>query len=119
MTTQKKTAQYSVRVMDMFHYQDEHEEYTIEGFPTFELAKEYARKFVRNQIEEASRNGNGDRGGLKKGLWRYGQDAMVLGGSKREKYSGFDEIDFFIENPGLFEECDYKGVLRKAGIKRP
>ena len=68
MTTAKKTGQYSVQVMDMFHYQDEDEEYTIEGFPTFELAKEYERRFVRSQIEEASSNGDGDRGGLKKGL---------------------------------------------------
>ncbi len=33
---------YSVLIMDMFHYHDPEHEYTVGGFPTLELAVEYA-----------------------------------------------------------------------------
>lgn len=44
---------------------------------------------------------------------------MSLEGSKDEKYFRFDEIDLFIAHPASYEECDYKAVLRTAGIRQP
>ena len=47
---------YSVLIIDMFQY-DPKEDYVIDGFPTFELAKEFARRWVRDSVEEQRKPG--------------------------------------------------------------
>jgi hypothetical protein len=117
-TTGDEKGRYSVLILDLFHFGEESEEYTVEGFPTFALAKEYARRFVRSQIEETRQKVNGDPADIKAGWSGFGENALVLGGSEIEKYSGRDEVDFFIANPATGVECDYKAVLLEAGIKQ-
>ena len=42
---------HSVLCGDFAHYQDPDEEWSVDGFRTAEAAAEYARRFVRDQIE--------------------------------------------------------------------
>lgn len=42
---------HSVLCGDFAHYQDPDEEWSIDGFRTAEAAAEYARRFIRDQVE--------------------------------------------------------------------
>ncbi len=42
---------HAVLCGDFAHYQDPDEEWSVEGFRTAEAAAEYARRFVRDQVE--------------------------------------------------------------------
>ena len=42
---------HSVLCGDFAHYQDPDEEWSVDGFRTEEAAAEYARRFVRDQVE--------------------------------------------------------------------
>ena len=42
---------YSVLVIDNYHM-DPEEDFTIDGFPTLELAQEFARRWTRSSVEE-------------------------------------------------------------------
>lgn len=42
---------FQVLCGDFAHYQDPDEEWSIDGFATAEAAAEYARRFVRDQVE--------------------------------------------------------------------
>ncbi len=113
-----RVRQYSVRVNSLLHYPDTAFDFSIEGFPTFELAKEYARRFVRHQVEDSRAGGKKDAKVLWDYWWGNGTEAVVTGGPGDEKYSGSDELEFFIQNPIPAFECDYRAVLRMAGIPR-
>jgi hypothetical protein len=91
---------YSVRIIDMAHYMDESEEYTVGGFPDFEAAKAYARNHVRRSVEElCAANQPGTDLRL---LWHvYGEDALVVGGE--ESYAGSHDLYEFIERPEATE----------------
>ncbi|MCA1635424.1 MAG: hypothetical protein LC802_17475 [Acidobacteria bacterium] len=103
---------YSVLIIDMFHY-DPEEDYTIDGFPSVELANEFARRWVRDSVEEL-RAGNGTREELRR-LWHtFGEDASVLGGEPH--YAGSHELDFFIAHPATTAERDWQEIKKLAGI---
>lgn len=89
----KKKKSYSVLIIDNFHF-DPEDDMIIEGFPTIELAIEYARCIVRSSIEH-HRKPDQTKKELKQ-LWHlFGENASVLG----HKYRGSEELDFFIDNP--------------------
>ena len=102
---------YSVLIRDMFHYHEE-EDYVIGGFPTFELAQEFARRWVRDSVE-----GHREPGRSKEELRRmwhaFGEDAVVRG---ETVYVGSRELDFFVEHTATAEERDWQAVKRVAGI---
>jgi hypothetical protein len=102
---------YSVLIIDMFHYQDSEHEYAIEGFPTLALAKEFARRWVRDSLEELREPGQ-TKDRLRDLWFMFGEDALVVG----EHYAGSSELDFFINNPASSEERDWKSVKKEAGI---
>ncbi len=78
---------YSVLIIDNFHFDPEHD-MVIEGFPTVDLAIEYARCIVRSSIEH-HRKPKQTKEELKK-LWHlFGESALVLG----HKYRGSGELD--------------------------
>ena len=104
---------YSVLIIDMFHY-DPKEDYVIDGFPTFELAKEFARRWVRDSVEEQRRPGQSSED-LRRMWHAFGEDASVLGGEPH--YAGSHELDYFIEHPATSEERDWQAVKRLAGIR--
>ena len=103
---------YSVLIIDMFH-RDPEEDYVVSGFPTFELAKEYARRRVRDSVEEHRSPGR-SREELRRMWYAFGEDASVIQGEPH--YAGSHELDFFVEHPASPEERDWQAVERLAGI---
>lgn len=111
MGTKGKNKPYSVLVIDNFHL-DPEEDYIIDGFPTLELAKEFARRRTRATIEEFRKEGKSKEEIIK--LWHtFGESCSVLGGG----YAASSELDFFIENPATKEEIDWIAVKKEAGIE--
>ena len=103
---------YSVLIIDMFQY-DPKEDYVIDGFPTFELAKEFARRWVRDSVEEQRKPGQ-SKEDLRMMWYTFGEDASVLEGEPH--YAGSHELDFFIEHPASAQERDWQAVRRLADI---
>ena len=102
---------FSVLVIDMAHY-DAGEETVVRGFPTFEAAKEYARRRVRDSVEELRAPGQ-SRAELRR-LWHiFGEDALVTGGE--ERYAGSHELDYFIAHPATEDERDWQAIKKPAG----
>lgn len=104
-------ATYSVLVIDMYHYQDPDHESTVDGFPTADLAREFARRRVRDSVEELRRPGQ-SRDELRRAWFAFGEDAIVIGG----KYAGASELDHFIDHPATAEERDWVAIRRQAGL---
>ncbi|HUT81931.1 MAG TPA: hypothetical protein VMZ29_12070 [Candidatus Bathyarchaeia archaeon] len=48
----------------------------------------------------------------KKNWLTFGEDALVIDGG----YRGKSELDFFIDNPAIPEEIDWREIKRIAGI---
>jgi hypothetical protein len=108
----RRAGTYSVMILDMFHIsQDEGSSYAVDGFPTLELAKEFARRWVRDSLEEM-RSPTLTRAALREQWFAFGEDAVVLGGN----YSGCSELDFFIDHPAAPEERDWQAIKKEAGI---
>ena len=99
---------YSVLIMDMFHYHDPEHEYTVGGFPTRELAVEYARRVVRKSVEYFGQP-NQTLEELREGWFHFGEDAVVIGGN----WAGLKELDFFIDNPATPEEVDWQAISKQ------
>jgi hypothetical protein len=103
---------YSVLVIDMFRH-DPEEDYVIAGFPTFKLAKEFARRWVRDSVEEQRQPGQ-SKEDLRRMWYTFGEDASVIQGEPH--YAGSHELDFFIEHPARPEERDWQAVKKLAGL---
>ena len=103
---------YSVLIIDMFHH-DPEEDYVVDGFPTFELAKEFARRRVRDSVEEQRRPGQSPEE-LGRMWYTFGEDASVLQGEPH--YAGSHELDYFIEHPASARERDWQAVKQLEGI---
>jgi hypothetical protein len=103
---------YSVLIIDMSY--DEEKNFVVEGFPAVELANEFARRRVRDSLEELrALNQTGEE--LRR-LWHtFGEDASVLGGEPH--YAGSHELDYFIEHPATREERDWQAIKSLAGIE--
>jgi hypothetical protein len=97
---------YSVLIIEMSHYQDPDGERSIEGFSTFELAREFARRWVRDSVEELRGQGQ-SREELRSRWFTFGEDAIVIGG---DSYAGSHELDYFIANPATAQERDWRSV---------
>lgn len=91
---------------------DSEEDYIIAGFPTKELAIEFARRWVRDSVEDLRVQSTDQKADVKK-MWRtFGEDALVIDGN----YRGSSELEFFIENPAIKEEIDWREIKRIAGM---
>ena len=101
---------YSVRVIEMSHYQDPEGERDYEGFPSVELAREFARRWVRDSLEELRKAGQSAEE-LREMWFMFGEDAFA------HSYKGSDELAYFIDHPASAQECDWASVLKEAGIK--
>ena len=77
----------------------------VSGFPTLELAREYARRRVRDSLEELREPGM-TQARLREQWMTFGEDAVVIGGN----YAGAQELDSFLENPATAEERDWKAI---------
>lgn len=96
---------YSIRIVENSHFDDSEGIYLIEGFATFSLAAEFARRWVRDSLEELRRP-NQSQDELRKLWFLFGEDAVVVG----NHYSGSAELDFFIEHPATPEERDWAAI---------
>ncbi len=94
----------------MAHYQEEGPEWNYEGFPSPELAREFARRWVRDSLEEL-REPDQTAKDLRSIWFMFGEDAVTDG------FGGLDELDYFIEHPATEDERDWKAILktRKTG----
>jgi len=102
---------YSVLIIDMTY--DREKDFVISGFPTVELANEFARRWVRDSVEEL-RAADQTREELRRMWFTFGEDASVLGGEPH--YAGSHELDFFIDHPATAVERDWKEIERLAGL---
>ncbi len=109
---------YRVLVIDMFHY-DEESEVVVGDFPSFETAREYARRRTRDSLEELREPGQSNAElGATWGL--FGEDCLVIGGEPTRPgslYTGYSELDFFVEHPASEEERDWVGLGRQLGVR--
>ena len=69
---------FQVLCGDFAHYQDPDEEWSVDGFATAEAAAEYARRFVRDQVEHM-RDAYPDAEALKMAFMMFGEYAMAPG----------------------------------------
>ncbi len=107
-----KNESFAVLIIDNFHM-DPKEDYVIEGFPTKELAVEFARRWVRESLEENRKKAKTAEEIRK--MWRtFGENAVVINGN----YRGSSELDFFILNPVTKkEQTDWKAIKKLAGLE--
>ena len=94
---------YSVKLTVLDTDTDEKYECQLtDGFPTLELATEFARRWVRDSVEELRADG-WTPAGLRNQWFTFGEDAVVIGGN----WKGLDELDHFVRNPATPEERDW------------
>ena len=103
---------YSVLIIDMSY--DAEKDFVVEGFPTVELANEFARRWVRDSVEELRGSHQTDEEVRR--MWHaFGEDASVIGGEPH--YAGSHELDYFIAHPATAEERDWRAIKRLAGLE--
>lgn len=69
---------HSVLCGDFAHYMDPEEEWSVDGFRTEEAAAEYARRFVRDQIE-GLRGAYATPAALRDAYFAFGEYAIAPG----------------------------------------
>ncbi len=98
-------------ILDRFHMGDsERGELTYDGFPTFKLAREFARRRVRDSLEEL-RKPDQNREELKRAWHAMGDNAVAIGGDK----VGSDERSVFVDHPATSRERNWESIRRRAG----
>jgi len=103
---------YSVLIIDMSY--DAGKDFVVKGFPSVEMANEFARRRVRDSVEEL-RGLNQTKEEVRR-LWHmFGEDASVVGGEPH--YAGSHELDYFIEHPATGEERDWQAIKDLAGLQ--
>jgi hypothetical protein len=107
--------EYAVLIIDRFQH-DPAADYVIGGFPAFELAKEFARRWVRDSVEEQRKPGQSTEE-LRRMWHSFGEDASVINGEPH--YAGSQELDYFVEHPATAEERDWQAIKELAGIRTP
>jgi hypothetical protein len=109
---------YAVLVIDMYHY-DEESEVVVGDFPSYEVAREYARRRTRDSLEELRKPGQSDE--ELRGLWGlFGEDCLVIGGEPARAgplYAGYSELEFFAQHSASEDERDWVGLGRRLGVK--
>ena len=105
-------ATWAVIIFDRFHHGDPEGEFLIEGFPSRELAREYASRRVRDSIEELRTAGQSEEEIRK--LWNaYGESACVVGDD------GYpNEIDTWLREIATAEQRDWQATLVKSGLPK-
>jgi hypothetical protein len=103
-------ATWDVIVFDRFHHGEPDGEFLIEGFPSHELAREYATRRVRDSIEELRKSDQSEEEIRK--LWSaYGESVCVVGDD-----GDLDEIDTWLREIATAEQRDWQATLVKSGL---
>lgn len=108
-TGERTRPAYSVLVIDMFRH-DAREEIIVRGFPSAELATEYARRRTRDSVEELRQPSQTPRA-LRERWLQFGEDCCVIG----EPYCGVSEIEYFLTHPATSEERDWQIIENMIG----
>ena len=106
MTQKRLAASFRVLLIDMAHYADEEGERTVSGFASRDAAIEYARRRVRDSLEEL-RKPNQSTDELRQLWFLFGEDALVPGDPA---YHASSELDDFLQRPATPEERDWSGM---------
>lgn len=105
-TRARARREHAVLVCDLFNYQLEEEEFLLEGFASLDRAREFARRWVRDSVEEfRGRRRTPDEHRLLGAL--FGEDAVVI----EAEYAGSEELDFFLSHPTSPSERDWAALL--------
>ncbi|MFQ5845049.1 MAG: hypothetical protein ACE5JG_08680, partial [Planctomycetota bacterium] len=101
---------FSVLVCDLFNYQVEEEEFLVDGFDGAEQATEFARRWVRDSLEEL--RGERRTRDEQRLLWcLFGEDAVVVGTDDEPcGYAGSSEVELFLDRPAAPGERDWSAV---------
>ena len=99
---------YTVLIIDNFQH-DPEKDWTINGFPTLELAKEFASRWTRDSIEEF-RKENSSPENVRSEWLMFGEHAIALGANERVH-------DNYFIMPATAEERDWKEIQRRAGLE--
>jgi len=95
---------FQVLCGDFAHYQDPDEEWTVDGFRTAEAAAEYARRFVRDQVEHL-RGEYPDAQALQGAFMMFGEYAIAPG------FQLAPWLEFCIANPAARKaDTDYQAL---------
>jgi hypothetical protein len=106
-----RPASFQVLVIDMAHYADGDSEIIISGFPNREEAIDYARRRLRDSIEEL-RKARQSSDELRK-LWSlFGEDVLVIG---EPAYSFASDLPDFFAHPASAEERDWQAIEKRLG----
>ena len=101
---------YTVIVCDLFHAHQPDHETVIEGFPSPELAVEYARRRLRASLEDLRQPGLSAE--ELRGRWRaFGEDCRAVGPAG-VFYVASSELEHFLSHPATPEERDWLGLYR-------
>ncbi len=97
---------YSVIVCDLFHRMTPDHEFEVSGFPSKELAIEYARRRTQSALEALRQEGLTEEALL--ALWKqYGEDCRVVG-PEGVVYLASSELQQWLSHPASPEACDYQ-----------
>ncbi len=78
----------------------------VAGFPSFDVARDYARRRMRDSVEEL-RTGSQSAEELRL-LWLvFGEDSLVVGADPLDVYCGYADLDRFIDTPASAAERDW------------
>lgn len=95
---------FQVLCGDFAHYQDPDEEWSVDGFTTADAAAEYARRFVRDQVEHM-RAEYPDAEALKAAFMMFGEYAIAPG------FEFAAWLDHCIANPATKRaDTDYQAI---------
>jgi hypothetical protein len=96
----------SVIVSDLFHESEPGHEFEVAGFASWEAAVEYARRRVRDSLEEV--RAPAQSGDALRAMWRsFGEDARVVEERGGRVYVASKEMDAFIAHPASPRERDW------------
>jgi hypothetical protein len=96
---------YRVFVTDHYHGAPAGAADVVCGFPSVEVATEYARRRTRASVEELRSPGQAAED-VRSAFLLYGESSAVLAGSERV-YDAGDELDYFVRNPASAEQRDW------------
>ena len=98
---------FTVLIIDNYQH-DPDEDWEVKGFPTLELAREFASRWTRDSIEEF-RKENTSPESVKSQWIMFGETAVAIGAHETTP-------DHFFSIPATAEERDWKETKRKAGL---
>ena len=100
-----------VLVIELKNSHESGSDLLVKGFANLDIAKEYARRRVRDSIEELRSQGMTPT--QLQQLWTiYGEDASVVKGN----YKASSELDFFLQHPATPQERDWETLEKENKV---